>query len=136
MNKEVEILLGRKAGESAGADVGRFNGTWAVNLACTPQNGALGYSFHFMVNVKDGVLHGQYGTDGTPSSLTLDGKIKPDGSALINASGLTGDPKYIAGYSPRGSVPYFYHIEANFVGSHGTGKRIEDRQCNFIFVKK
>lgn len=135
MNKEVEILLGKKPGAAARPDAVRFDGTWDVTLACSPQDGALGYSFQLIAHVKDGVFHGQYGTDGTPSSLTLDGKINPDGNAVITASGFGGDAKYLIHHARKG-IPYAYHIEASFVGSHGTGKRVEDRPCNFMFVKR
>jgi len=93
MNKEVEILMGKKPGTADISDVGRFNGIWDVILVCSPLEGALGYTNQFISSVKDGVLHGQYGMDGAGPCLTLDGKINPDGSAVIKAKGLTGEPK-------------------------------------------
>jgi TolB-like protein len=136
MNKEVEILLGKKPRATAGSDARRFDGIWDVTLVC-PQHtdGALGFSYQFIARVKDGVLHGEYGTPDTAPSLTINGTIERDGSAVIKANGLTGDPKYSVGRSQK-STSYSYHLSANFEGSRGTGKRIETRVCNVTFVKQ
>jgi curli biogenesis system outer membrane secretion channel CsgG len=135
MNKEVEILLGKKPGAVNRSDVGRFNGTWDVIIACPPQEGARGYTYQFTSSVRDGVFHGQYGTDGIAPCLTLDGKINPDGSAVIRANGLTGDLKYSVNRTQK-NTPYSYHIDASFTDSRGTGKRIESRNCNLTFLKR
>lgn len=136
MTKEVEILLGKKPGATTGSDAKRFDGTWEVTLAC-PQHtdGALGFSYQFFAHVKNGVLHGQRGTEGDAASLTLDGKIDPDGSAMINAKGFTGDPKFSVNRAQKSS-PYSYHISASFNGSRGIGKRIEGRMCDLTFMKR
>jgi curli biogenesis system outer membrane secretion channel CsgG len=136
MNKEVEILMGKKPGAAANSDVERFDGTWDVILYCSPQEGALGYTYRFTSSVKEGVFHGQYGTDGIVPCLTLDGKINPDGSAVIRANGLTGNPKYSVNNYKKSNMPYSYHIDASFTGSRGTGKRIETRSCNLTFLKR
>jgi TolB-like protein len=134
MNTEVELLLGKKTSTGVNSDAGRFDGTWDVNLACPPKDGGLGYTLRFSASVKNGVLHGQFDTDGA-ASLTLDGKINPDGNAIIRAKGITGDQKYLMRNS-RSGVPYLYHIDASFSGSRGTGTRIEGRSCNLIFFKQ
>jgi hypothetical protein len=136
VNKEIELLLGRKPGAAAETDAKRFDGVWEVTLVC-PQHtdGALGYSSKFIAQVKEGVFHGQYGTEGRASSLTLDGQIHADGSAVIRADGLTGDPKYNVGQLQKNRA-YSYHIAANFAGSRGTGNRIENRICSFSAVKR
>jgi curli biogenesis system outer membrane secretion channel CsgG len=126
INKEVELLLGKRPGEAARSDPRRFDGDWNTNIA----------HIHLKSRVKEGVFHGQQGTDGIGPFLTLDGKINLDGSAYISANGLTGDPKYtIGGKFPKNS-PYTYHIDANFSDFRGTGDRIEGRVCNVIFVKQ
>jgi TolB-like protein len=136
MNKEVELLLGKKPGEAASSDLKRFDGDWNTNIACAPLRGGQSYHIHLKARVKEGVFHGQHGTDGIGPFLTLDGKINPDGSAYISAKGLTGDPKYtIGGKFPKNSR-YTYHIDANFSDFRGTGDRIEARVCNVIFVKQ
>ena len=135
MNKEVEILLGKKPSAAAKSDAGRFDGTWDVILACSPQEGALGYTYQFTSSVKDGVFHGQYLTDGIAPCLTLDGKINSDGGAVIRANGLTGNPKYTTHDYKKGT-PYSYHIDASFADTRGTGKKIEGRACNLTFIKR
>ena len=97
--------------------------------------GAEGYVLRFFVEVKDGVLRGQHGTDGQPSSLTLTGKIEPDGSAAINARGVTGDPKYTLNHTSKGTA-YVYRATAHFEGTRGTGKRIDTRPCDLTFAKQ
>jgi hypothetical protein len=85
--------------------------------------------------VKDGVFHGQYGTTGIAPFVVLDGEINPNGSAIISANGLTGDPKYNVNRTQK-NISYSYHIDASFAGSRGTGKRIETRICDLTFVKR
>jgi TolB-like protein len=135
MNNEVEILMGKKPGAADRSDVGRFDGTWDVILACSTQEGVLGYTYQFISSVKDGVFHGQYGTDGIAPCLTLDGKINSDGGAVIRANGLTGNQKYTPHDYKKGT-PYSYHIDARFSDSRGTGKKIEGRACNLTFLKQ
>jgi class 3 adenylate cyclase len=112
----------------------RFDGNWGVTLACAKTDVAQGFKFDFAAQVTGGVLHGQFGTEGTPSSLAVDGKLQPDGTAYLEANGHTGEPGY-AGGAPKGS-PYSYHIDARFEGSRGTGKRVELRPCDFTFVRR
>jgi hypothetical protein len=115
---------------------GRFDGTWEVTLICpTHTDGALGYTYRFFAQVKDGFLRGQHGTEGRPGWLTLDGGIQPDGSAQIEARGLTGDPNYSVDRVPK-TTPYRYHATARFDGSRGAGSRVETRICNLSFVKQ
>lgn len=135
MSKEVEVLLGKKPKAPDSLDVGRFDGIWDVILDCFPKEGAFGYTYKITSSVKDGVLHGQYGTDSIPPCLTLNGKINPNGSAVILASGLSGDPKYNT-YNYRRGTPYSYHIDATFSDSRGTGYRTESRTCNLTFIKR
>jgi hypothetical protein len=126
------------SGAAVSSDAGRFDGTWNVTLVCPAAQGAAGYSFQFIAQVKGGVLHGQYENKDYGSNLTLDGKIKPNGEALINANGAIGrDPKYItSSYSHSNMSFYKYHIDGHFTDSRGTGKREEGRVCNYTFVKQ
>jgi TolB-like protein len=136
MNKELEILLGKKPSAVSSSDQGRFDGIWDVTLVTPPlTDGTSGYTYQFIAYVTGGVFHGQYGTQNKAGCLTLDGKINPDGSAIINANGLTGDPKYTVGHGQKGK-PYLYHISASFEGSRGSGKRIETRVANLTFIKR
>ena len=46
-------------------DLRRFDGTWGTTLTCADfkddTGGAKGYTYRFLVQVKDGVLNGEYG---------------------------------------------------------------------------
>lgn len=132
LDPELTALLGREP--KAGPAGGSFDGEWEVLVGCPPQDGALGYHLHFTAQVKAGVLHGQYGSEGVPPCLTLDGKIRPDGSAVILANGLTGDARYNVKQYKKG-LPVFYHIEGTFAGDRGTGHRLETRACDVTFSR-
>ncbi len=112
-----------------------FDGTWAVVVTCpTAADGAFGYIYHFSAAVVDGVLHGENGVRGMPSWLALDGRIQSDGSAVLAADGLTGQPQYSVGRVVK-LTPYHYRVNARFGASHGTGTRIETRPCNLDFAR-
>jgi len=115
-------------------DPARFDGTWNVTVECPAHNSAAGYTLRFPAEVKDGVLHGQHGVIGQPSSLTLTGKISTDGNASITARGTTGDPKFTANQQSTGT-PYGYRANARFEGSRGSGNRTKIRPCSLTFVK-
>jgi class 3 adenylate cyclase len=118
------------------AGVGRFNGRWSVTVNCTRhEDGASGYRLNFAAEVKDGVLRGENGTQGEPDSLLMQGDIQPDGSALLRVKGLTGDPRYAIKRAAKGS-PYAYQVEAQFEGSHGSGRRLQQRPCQLSFDKQ
>jgi hypothetical protein len=120
----------------AAVGAGRFDGTWDVSLACDPHTvGVRPYTFHFSARVTGGVLHGEHGTEGMPAWLAIDGKIQPDGTALLAANGLTNNPDYSLQHVPV-STPYAYRIAARFEGTRGTGSRIENRDCAYTFVKR
>ena len=115
---------------------GRFDGTWNVTIDCPKHSdGALGYVYELVAQVRDGVLRGEQGTEGSAGSLKLQGEIQPDGSARLDAKGLTGDPKYnVKGVSS--GVPYAYQVAARFEGSRGTGRRLQLRACELTFTRQ
>jgi class 3 adenylate cyclase len=119
----------------AAADRGRFDGAWSVAVACEPMGpGALGYQFDFVAQVKDNFLRGERRAEGSPGWLRLQGPIQPDGSATLDAHGLTDDPKYSNGVAH--GTPYAYHVAARFDSSRGTGRRLETRACDLSFAKR
>ena len=123
------LPLVSRAGES-------FDGKWLTTVSCENARDALGYSFRFVSEVKDGKLRGLHGTEGQPSSLLIEGKIDADGAAKLYATGRTGSKEYVPGRdTPRGTE-YSYSIEAQFKGAKGTGTRIEGRPCSFQFEKQ
>ena len=113
-----------------------FDGKWVTTVLCENARDALGYSFRFVSEVKDGKLRGLHGTEGQPSSLLIEGKIDADGSAKLYATGRTGSKEYVPGRdTPRGTE-YSYSIDAHFKVNKGTGTRVEGRPCSFQFEKQ
>ena len=113
-----------------------FDGKWLTTVSCEASRDALGYSFRFVSEVKDGNLRGLHGTEGQPSSLLIEGKIDADGTAKLYATGRTGSKEYVPGRdTPRGTE-YSYNIKAQFKGTTGTGTRVEGRPCSFHFEKQ
>lgn len=114
----------------------RFDGKWLTTVSCAAARDALGYSFRFVSEVKDGNMRGLHGTEGEPSSLLIEGKIEPDGTGKLYATGRTGSKEYVPGRdTPRGTE-YSYNIEAHFRDKAGTGTRVEGRPCSFQFEKQ
>jgi len=112
-----------------------FDGNWDVVVSCTSDHAALGYNLGLTATVKDGVLHGEHFTQGTPGWMVLDGTIAADGSATLAAHGLTNQPVYTENKARPGS-PYAYTVSAHFDRTSGSGKRNELRPCNLTFAKR
>ena len=121
------------AAQARALDPARFDGTWNVTVHCPAHGGASGYTHRFPAQVNDGKLEAQSGVTGQPSSLMLSGTIQPDGTASINARGVTGDPKYTANRTSKS--PYAYRVDVRFEGSRGSGNRTEPRPCSLTFVR-
>jgi hypothetical protein len=114
----------------------RFDGKWLTTVSCEAARDALGYSFRFVSQVKNGKFRGLYGTEGKPSSLLIEGTVSTDGTGKFYATGRTGSKEYVPGRdAPRGTE-YSYSIEAHFKGSAGTGVRVEGRPCSLQFEKQ
>lgn len=127
----VASLGGSVPAVAAGA---RFDGQWSVAMTCPNSGSSTTYSWNFNVSIQGSVLHGQHGSPGQPNYMTLDGKLQDDGSAVLTARGLTGNPNYTAGRVAE-MTPFVYHVDAMFGATSGQGKRIETRPCNFTFSK-
>jgi len=113
-----------------------FDGKWLTTVSCEGARDALGYSFRFVSEVKNGNFRGLHGTEGKPSSLLIEGTVGADGSGRLYATGRTGSKEYVPGRdTPRGTE-YSYSIDAHFKGTKGTGTRIEGRPCSFQFEKQ
>ncbi|MEO8739256.1 MAG: adenylate/guanylate cyclase domain-containing protein [Casimicrobiaceae bacterium] len=125
-----------KAARAAGSSSATYDGNWNVTVACTSTpDGALGYTFVFVAQVKDGLLRGEYGIEGTASSLQIQGPIQPDGSARFSARGITGDRRYSVNEVAKGTQ-YRYTVAATFDAARGSGKRQEMRPCDLTFVRQ
>jgi hypothetical protein len=122
---------------AVGSDPAAFDGSWDVIAFCpSTASGTFGYTLQFAAQVKSGLLHGVYGTEGKPASLVLDGPIQPDGSAKLAAKGLTGDSDYTQG-KVKPATPYGYDVTATFKGSRGTGTWVGGtRICNYSFQRR
>ena len=114
----------------------RFDGKWLTTVSCQGARDALGYSFRFVSEVRDGKFRGLHGTEGKPSSLLIEGTVSADGTGKLYATGWTGSKEYVPGRdTPRGTE-YSYSIDAHFNGAAGTGTRLEGRPCSLQFEKK
>jgi hypothetical protein len=130
------VFLGLAVSPPAAAQASSFDGKWNVTQECQgAPGGARGFTWRYDAIVKDGNLIGQYGTKGQPSSLTLTGKIQPDGVATLAATGLSGHSDYTAGFEQTGSR-FSYPVSARFEAKRGTGLRSQGRTCTFTFVKQ
>jgi len=112
-----------------------FDGTWQTMWTCPPAGQALGYSFQFSTQVKDGIIHGAHGAPGERGALALDGKIQSDGSAAIFGKGIVGSSAFAVG-GQAGGTPFNFHASAHFDRATGTGRRIEGRVCDITFGKQ
>jgi len=113
-----------------------FDGNWRATVVCSPTaDGALGFTLEFVAQVKDGFLRGEHAIEGSSGWLRLQGPIQPDGSAKLEARGITGDRKYSINSVAQGT-PYKYTVAATFDGSSGSGRRLEKRACDLRFVKQ
>jgi hypothetical protein len=118
------------------ADGTRFDGAWDATLSCPRSpDGAKAYSFEFDVQVKNGLLHGERGTEGKPGWMRLDGPIKDDGSAALIAEGITNLSEYAINHAQKGT-PYKHAVSAHFEDKHGTGNWVTVRTCDFTFERK
>ena len=116
------------------ADPARFDGMWDVTIQCPPHEAASGYMMRFQAEVKDGQLTGQHGNAGAPGSVVLKGKINPDGSAVIDARGVTNNPKFTTTRLEKGT-PYSYRVDAKFDDKRGSGERMQNRPCSLSFAR-
>jgi len=133
---EARVAKASRAPASAAVPGGaRYDGAWNVTIVCAPSEGASGYKVEFDAQVKDNFLRGERGVEGKHSSLRLQGAIQPDGSATLDAKGLTGDPKYNVKGVAQG-MPVAYHVAAHFDSNRGTGRRLELRPCDVHFAKQ
>lgn len=115
---------------------GRYDGKWMTTVSCEASRGALGFSYRFLGEVKDGNYEGMHGVKGQPSSLHVTGRVEDDGTAKLYADGYTGSKEFVPGTdTPRGTN-FGYHINATFDQRHGTGTRVEGRPCTYEFERQ
>src|ERR1700744_2400914 len=105
------VLPGVSPGEDS------FEGKGLTTVSCEGARDALGYSFRFVSEVKNGNFRGLHGTEGKPRSLLIEGTVSADVNGNVYATGRTGSKEYVPGRdTPRGTE-YSYNIEAPFKGA-------------------
>jgi hypothetical protein len=114
-----------------------LSGRWTLTLKCSKApDGALPYTHIFDVNVKDGMLDGDYVVPGQNNGhFHLSGPIRPDGSAYLHMSGETGKSEYTFGHPDPGS-PINFDLDVKFTALQGKGTRIQQRPCDATFRKR
>ena len=89
---------------------GNFDGVWAVKQVCPrAPDGALGYTYNYTVTVRDDALDGEHVVPNNNGSIRLHGTIGQDGTAYLNADGVTGPSQYSVKGVAKGS-PVHYHV--------------------------
>ena len=121
---------------SAAHAAGAFDGRWSVVKSCpAAQDGAKGYTWRFDASVANDVMHGQYNPSRSPGSMSLDGRIGPDGAALLSETITTGDTDYNVGRVAPGRT-YTITINVQFTGDRGAGTQTEVRPCSMTFARR
>jgi hypothetical protein len=112
-----------------------FDGAWSVLQVCdSTQEGAQRYTWRYDATVKHGHLAGQYRSKGQSPSLTLEGQVKPDGSASLIAEGISASSDYNVGSAPP-QRRISFRVIAKFEATVGMGNRVGVRGCKFTFTK-
>ena len=116
--------------------VERFNGKWQTTVSCEPSRGALGFSYRFISEIKDGQFRGLHGTEDHPGYLFVDGTVLADGTAKLYAKGQTNGKEFVPGRDTAPGTEFGYHVNAHFDENKGTGTRVEGRACSYEFERK
>ena len=120
----------------ASSHASSFDGAWSVLQVCDSpeEEGGRRYTWRYDATVKHGHLVGQYRLKGQRPSLTLEGKVEPDGSATLIAEGLSADSDHNIGLAAsQGRISFL--VTARFEATLGTG-RAGIRGCKFTFNKQ
>jgi hypothetical protein len=120
---------------STPADAHRFDGVWIANLVCEKTPSLPGWKNEFVGRVKNGILHGQRGTEGAPNSNTFDGMIEPNGTAEVSETGFSQDSKTDPFHRPTGTQFHTTYV-GSFDGARGTFTRLDRPSCNINFTRQ
>ena len=123
----------------AASDATGFDGTWSVTVNAHEYKNpdgttASAWIIRFPAKVKNGVLHGEYGTRGRQGWYQLEGKIEANGTAILRTNGVTGDPGHSEQH-PHNRTSYEYQVNAHFEGQHGTGNSVGPSTRTLTFDK-
>jgi hypothetical protein len=114
------------------------DGLWSVSLNCADirdQTGFVkGYTYHFTIQIVSGQLDGE-GKSAPPAFIRFTGHVLSDGTLVINANGISGNPEVTVGKVPRGT-PYRYTMKGKLDANRGRAERVELRPCTADFVRQ
>lgn len=133
----ITIAIGTYPATAAEAPTA-FDGLWEVTLVCPPHNeqdDAKGYTRHFPAEIKSGVFRGLYGTEGQPGSHLLTGTLAPDGKAMLRLDGVISRADYAINQAQAGKA-HTYRVRAQFAATTGSGQRMGQRKCDFLFARR
>lgn len=133
----VSVVVAVVVAVPAAADAASaFDGAWTVSETCPPTaQDVRGHAWTYPALVRDGALSARYqASNEGGGSIALQGRIGADGHAMLNAAGKVGHAEYAVGHVGHGT-PYRFHVEARFDGSGGSGRRLEQRACEFSFTR-
>ncbi len=112
-----------------------LDGEWGVLQVCeSTQEGARGFTWRYGARVKDGHFVGQFREKGQSPSMTLEGRIKADGTASLSARGISGSAEFNQKFTTT-ATPISFEVMAKFTATTGTGDRVGSRVCKFTFTK-
>lgn len=121
---------------SAPCEAASLDGTWNTTVECPREpGGGESYVWRFVSTVRGSQLRGQHGTPGQPASMTIEGTLGPDGSGILRATGLAGNPRYNLNNVPGGS-PINHQVSVRLSGASGTGERLSGRTCHYTFRRR
>ena len=117
-----------------------FDGVWSARMVCPEApDGTKAYTavFSHSLRIAEGALDGWSGTPNANGTFRLRGQIKPDGSAQIGGTGVTGDnPEYAFGRAPPGQFFQFL-VRAKFTPIQAKGTRLDkERPCELTFARE
>jgi len=111
----------------------RFDGSWEVTMTCASSAEiGLGYTTRFLAEVRGGQLSAESAGPPDAGRVKLEGPIRSDGNASLRAES---EPPRDARRAGRRSLER-WTAEAQFVGSHGTGRRVDQRRCDLLFQRR
>jgi len=111
------------------SDVRRFDGVWAVDVACAESAFGDAVARHILATISNGVFRGQQGALGQPGGITFEGTIGADGTLRAFAKGIT------ARDFRQPNAKFSYTMVGQLEGAQGTATR-DDRDCNIKFAKQ
>jgi class 3 adenylate cyclase len=110
----------------------RFDGAWRMMISCQRPSGAPAeQSLDLVVNVRQGVLHGESGQPGEPGWRQIHGQIQPDGQAALVATIIPAE----TARRRRNAGVHSLEFPAKFQEGSGSGQVQQPRACTVKFSR-